>query len=134
MEIKIFTKWGEVIFLCMLPSNCNSRRAHLIDSHATCVSLLLFSEGRAISLTHAKNRWLLVELLVSRDGRMGLQWRNARSVRSPFTSEVAGSFLSENFFNVARTQCSTHVKRVSQHSAESRGFSPGTPVFSHREC
>ncbi len=49
------------------------------------------------------------------------QW----SERSPFTSEVAGSILSENFLNVARTQCSTHVKRVSQHSAESRGFSPG---------
>jgi hypothetical protein len=26
-----------------------------------------------------------------------------------------------------------HVKRVSQRSAESRGFSPGTPVSSHRE-
>ena len=57
------------------------------------------------------------------------QW----SEHSPFTSEVAGSILSENFLNVARTQCSTHVKRVSQHSAESRGFSPGTPVSSHRE-
>ena len=48
------------------------------------------------------------------------QW----SARSPFTSEVAGSILSENFLNVTRTQCSTHVKRVSQHSAESRGFFP----------
>ena len=52
---------------------------------------------------------------------------------SPFTSEVAGSILSENFLNVTRTQCSTHVKNVCQHSAESRGFSPGTPVSSHRE-
>ncbi len=49
------------------------------------------------------------------------QW----SVRSPFTSEVAGSILSENFLNVTRAQCSTHVKKVSQHTAESRGFSPG---------
>ena len=55
------------------------------------------------------------------------------SVRSPFTSEVAGSILRENFLNVTRTQCSIHVKRVSQHSAESRGFSPGAPVSSHRE-
>ncbi len=54
------------------------------------------------------------------------QW----SERSPFTSEVAGSILSENFLNVNR---STHVKKVCQHSAESRGFSPGTPVSSHRE-
>ncbi len=57
------------------------------------------------------------------------QW----SERSPFTSEVAGSILSENVLNVTRAQYSTHVKRVSQHSAESRGFSPGTPVSSHRE-
>ncbi len=57
------------------------------------------------------------------------QW----SERSPFTSEVVGSILSENFFNVTRTQCLTHVKRVNQHSAESPGFSPGAPVSSHRE-
>ena len=53
--------------------------------------------------------------------------------RSPFTSEVAGAILSENVLNVTQTQCSTHVKRVSQHSAENRGFSPGAPVSSHRE-
>ena len=57
------------------------------------------------------------------------QW----SERSPFISEVASSILSENVLNVTRTQCSIHVKRVSQHSAESRGFSPGAPVSSHRE-
>ena len=62
-------------------------------------------------------------------GALVAQW----SERSPFTSEVAGSILSENFLIVARTQCSTHVKSVSQLSAESRGFSPGTPVSSHRE-
>ena len=54
------------------------------------------------------------------------QW----SEHSSFTSEVAGSILRENFLNVTRSQCSTHVK--SQHSAESRGFSPGAPVSSHR--
>ncbi len=58
-----------------------------------------------------------------------VQW----SERSPFTSEVAGSILSENVLDVTRSQCSTHAKRVSQHSAESRGFSPGTPVSSHKE-
>ncbi len=57
------------------------------------------------------------------------QW----SEHSPFTSEVAGLILSENVLSVTRTQCSTHVKRVSQHSAESRGFSPGAPVSSHRD-
>ncbi len=57
------------------------------------------------------------------------QW----SERSPFTPEVAGLIVRENVLNVTRTQCSTHVKRASQRSAESRGFSPGTPVLSHRE-
>ncbi len=62
-------------------------------------------------------------------GALVAQW----SVRSPFTSEVAGWILSKNFLNVTRTQCSTHVKRVSQHSAKSCGFSLGAPVSSHRE-
>ncbi len=57
------------------------------------------------------------------------QW----SELSPFTSEVAGLILRENFLNVTRAQCFIHVKRVSQHSAESRGFSPGAPVSSYRE-
>ncbi len=48
------------------------------------------------------------------------QW----SERSPFTSKAAGSILRENVLNVTRAQCFTHVKRISQHSAESRGFSP----------
>jgi hypothetical protein len=50
----------------------------------------------------------------------------------PFTSEAAGSSLSENFLNATRTQSSCE-KSKSQRSAESRGFSLGTPVFSHRE-
>jgi hypothetical protein len=49
----------------------------------------------------------------------------------PFTSEAAGSSLSENFLDAARTQSSCG-KSKSQHSAESRGFPPGTPVSSHR--
>ena len=32
------------------------------------------------------------------------------------------------------TTYNSYVKRVSQRSTESRGFSPGTPVSSHREC
>ena len=40
-----------------------------------------------------------------------------------FTSEVAGSNLSENFLNATRTQ--SCEKSKSQRSAESRGFSPG---------
>ena len=32
------------------------------------------------------------------------------------------------------TTYDSYVKRVSQHSTESRRFSPGTPVSSHREC
>ena len=51
----------------------------------------------------------------------------------PFTSEAAGSSLSENFLNATRTQSSCE-KSKSQRSAESHGFPPGTPVSSHREC
>ena len=47
-------------------------------------------------------------ILVLDFGASVAQW----SVRPPFTSELAGSILSENFLNVARTQCSTYVKRV----------------------
>ena len=54
------------------------------------------------------------------------------SAHLPFTSKVAGSSLSENFLSVTRTQSSCE-KSKSQRSAESRGFSPGTPVSSHRE-
>ena len=50
----------------------------------------------------------------------------------PFTSEAAGSNLTKYFLNATRTQSSCE-KSKSQRSAESRGFSPGTPVSSHRE-
>ena len=50
----------------------------------------------------------------------------------PFTSEAAGSNLTEYFLNATRTQSSCE-KSKSQRSAESRGFSPGIPVSSHRE-
>ena len=74
----------------------------------------------------------LTELVILWNSFPGLRWRSGH--RSPFTSEVAGSILSDNILNVTRTLCSTHVERVSQHSAESRGFSPGTPVSSHKDC
>ena len=50
----------------------------------------------------------------------------------PFTSEAAGSNLTKYFLNATRTQSSCE-KSKSQRSAESRGFSPGTQVSSHRE-
>jgi hypothetical protein len=49
----------------------------------------------------------------------------------PFTSEAAGWSPNGNFLNATRTQSSCE-KSKSQHSAESRGFSLGTPVSSHR--
>ena len=39
-----------------------------------------------------------------------MQYRTQLSERSPFTSEVAGSILSENFPDVTRAQSSTNVK------------------------
>ena len=50
----------------------------------------------------------------------------------PFTSKAAGSSVGENFLNATRTQSSCE-KSKTQRSAESRGFSPGTPVSSHMQ-
>jgi hypothetical protein len=50
----------------------------------------------------------------------------------PFTSKAAGSSLSENFLNATGTRSSCERSK-SQRSAESRGFSPGTPVSSQTE-
>ena len=51
-------------------------------------------------------RLIMCIVLINSYGTLVAYW----SVRSSFTSEVAGSILSENFLNVTRTQCSTHVK------------------------
>ena len=63
--------------------------------------------------------------------------RNGASVAKwlahlPSTFKVAGSSLSENFLDATQTQSSCE-KNKSQCSAESRGFSPGTVVSSHRD-
>ena len=47
------------------------------------------------------------------------------SKRRPPTTEVMGSNPVSNIWS--------HVGRVRQHSAEGRGFSPGSLVSSHRE-
>jgi hypothetical protein len=47
---------------------------------------------------------------------------------APFTSDIVGSNpVGDDLSDI-------HVKRVSQRSAESCGFPPGTPVSSHRVC
>jgi hypothetical protein len=53
-----------------------------------------------------------------------LRCRSRQSMQATFTSENVGSTLAIR----------THhdVKIVGQRSAESRGFSPGAPVSSHR--
>ena len=50
-------------------------------------------------------------------------WRSHQGKRLSPLSEIVGSILPIR----------THVKRVGQRSAESRGFSPGAPVSSHSE-
>jgi hypothetical protein len=50
----------------------------------------------------------------------------------PFTSEAAGSNLTKYFLNATRTQSSCEKSKKST-LCRSRGFSPGTPVSSHRE-
>ena len=69
----------------------------------------------------------------TRQGKEAIKWTYLGGFGGEMvTSKVAGSNLSENFLNATRTQSSCE-KSKSQRSAESRGFSPGTPVFSHRE-
>jgi hypothetical protein len=56
---------------------------------------------------------------------MGLWWHSRQRNRlSPLGLQVQVSLW---------THAWTHVKRVCQRSAESRGFSPGAPISSHRE-
>jgi hypothetical protein len=55
------------------------------------------------------------------------------SVKRPNCIGFGGEVVSAlAFLNATRTQTSCE-KSKSQRSAESRGFSPGTPVSSHRE-
>ena len=54
------------------------------------------------------------------------------TVHLPFTSEAAGSNLTKYFLNATRTQSSCEKSKKST-LCRSRGFSPGTPVSSHRE-
>jgi hypothetical protein len=68
----------------------------------------------------------LVYCLCVSASSQGLWWRNRLCARlSPPISW--GS-------NPVGTTDDSHVKGLSQRSAENRGFSPGTPVSSHGEC
>ena len=58
---------------------------------------------------------------------------NISAERSPFTSEVAGSILSENFLNATRTVLHSCEKSQSTLCQKSWVFS-GYSVSSHREC
>ena len=52
------------------------------------------------------------------------------------SGEVRPEPGEEMFINIREMRerdYSNHVKRVSRHSAESREFSPGAPVSSHKE-
>ena len=57
-------------------------------------------------------------------------------IRGAYVASVLQSSERASFTSWVRIQLGTtgHVKRVSQRSAESGGFPPGTPVSSHREC
>ena len=62
---------------------------------------------------------------------LGLRWRSGQSARlSPLRLRVR---FSERTFSMLLEPSALLMWRVSQHSAESRGFSPGAPVSSHRE-
>jgi hypothetical protein len=55
-----------------------------------------------------------------------------RTARKKGSGYENGSNLTRYFLDATRTQSSCE-KSKSQRSAESRGFSPGTPVSSNRE-
>jgi hypothetical protein len=86
------------------------------------------SNGELLLNLRSSDLWLQILTSTNRTGASVAKWL----AHLPFTSEAAGSSLSENFLNATRTQSSCE-KSKSQRSAESRGFPPGTPVSSHRE-
>ena len=64
-----------------------------------------------------------VNLFIKVYSEAAMQRRERLRWRSGQRAGVAGSILMRT----------THVKRVGQHAAEIRGFSPGAPVSFHRE-
>jgi 2-methylcitrate dehydratase PrpD len=49
-------------------------------------------------------------------------------------SREQASFISEIVVRFSRQTRDIYGKRISKRSTESRGFSPGTSVSSHKEC
>ena len=96
---------------------CLKRRAGAGEQHSACTPRVVSSNLRASANDSQFYRGFGGQVVIA---------------HLPFTSEAAGSSLSENFLNATRTQSSCE-KSKSQRSAESRGFPPGTPVSSHRE-
>jgi hypothetical protein len=88
----------------------------------SCFSwFILVSHLRAIISCLSYFGWRLRILLIFLLDSLGLRWRSRQSKRlSPLSLWVSFSLQ-------------THVKRVSQRSAECCGFSPGAPVSSHKE-
>ncbi len=102
-----------------------------MNNRARDGKLLYFSDKRVggYQLNNSSLATVIITTISWLYGASVTQWPE----RSPFTSEVADSIFRENFVNVTQSQCSTHVKRVCQHSAESREFSPSASVSSHKE-
>ena len=65
-------------------------------------------------------------LILTGKGEM-YAWDFGGAIIAPFASGIVASIRAADTDD-------TYVKRVSQRSAKSRGFSPGTPVSSHKEC
>ncbi len=73
--------------------------------------------------------------------RLGRMYSAHSLLIHSFTWGFGGAFVRARTFHLATwvqfplgKTYDSYVKRVSQRSAESRGFSPDTPVSSHREC
>ena len=115
----ILNSWETLFIIYAHYFKNNSKQYHLMTLTMICDSTIVIF---LIYLTTSFN------LVFNLKGASVAKWL----AHLPFTSEAAGSSLSENFLNATRTQSSCE-KSKSQRSAESRGFPPGTPVSSHRE-
>jgi hypothetical protein len=106
-----------------------SRRNVGVVKRRRCVDVDVVKRRRCAQIV-SLSIWILMQLPCSHRyyGASVAKWLAHLS----FTSEAAGSNLTKYFLNATRTQSSCE-KSKSQRSAESRGFSPGTPVSSHRE-
>ena len=137
---------AKALHLCPLATNLNIKglRSKLFSYFSdSCISSQEFKVWRCVYGSNA---------ILDRDHTNWKRWRKSYWATNPSKTTV-NRINTKLGASVAHSSCrvrtfhlwyhgfdyhcgryDTYVKRVSQRSTESRGFSPGTPVSSHREC